>query len=243
MGNWIDHVSEPNRLVLAWQATDDVGDRQRWAVGEFLRNGDDAVLRYFEKDEFEAYNFGQPFAKILSYGYRGYAAFPLSVTTHERGVVEAFMRRLPPRHRPDFDRYKQHLRLRPETPISDFALLGLSEAQLPSDGFSVVDPLDPAVDQVELLNELAGYRYYLKDHPAPELGCPIQLEAEQNNPFDANAVAAMLNGAKIGNINRLQAPTFRKWIEDGRVTASIDRINGTAQRPRVFAFVRVTPRP
>lgn len=238
MANWIEHVNEPDRLLLAWQAPDAVGDRQRWAVGELVRQGSDARLRYFADEEFATHNYGRLFDKIRSYGYRGYPAFSTDEVEHTDNVLEAFMRRLPPRNRSDFDRYREHLRLRPETEISDFALLGLSEAQLPSDGFSVVDPLSADVARCELMSELAGYRYYLKEHPQPELGQPVELVPEPNNPYDANAVMAQLNGAKLGYINRIQAPAMLEWIRQGRVTASVERLNGRPERPRVFLFVR-----
>lgn len=238
---WIEHVHEPKRLLLAWQAPDIVGDRQRWAVGELTRVSGDARLRYFVGDEFSALNFGQPFEKISGYGYRGYPAFPLEGKIHETNVLEAFMRRLPPRNRSDFGRYREHLRLRPETEISDFALLGLSEAQLPSDGFSVVDPLSADVAQCELISEVAGYRYYAKAHPQPELGQPVDLLPEPDNSFDPNAVMVQVGEGKLGYINRLQAPAILEWIRQDRASAMIARLNGRPDRPRAFIYLAAKP--
>jgi len=242
MENLIRHVSEPDRLVLAWQASDEFNDRHRWAVGELLRNGGDVTLRYFDDEEIAGANRPDRNVDLLkSYGYRGYPAFSPEKMEHGIGVLEAFMRRLPPRNRADFEAYRRSLRLHPDAPVSDFALLGLSEVQLPSDGFSVVDSLKPDVEQCELLNEIAGYRYYAKDIALPPPGTVIELEAEPDNKFDTNAVAVTLHGRKIGNINRLQTAAFRRWISERRVRAVIDHANGRPDRPRVFMFVSVSP--
>lgn len=242
MTNWIEHVHEPDRLLLAWQAPDSFGDRQRWAVGELTRVGADARLRYFAGDEFSRHNTAQPFEKLQSYGYRGYPAFSLDDEVHETNVLEALMRRLPPRSRSDFGRYREHLRLRPETEISDFALLGLSEAQLPSDGFSVVDQLSTDVAQCEVISEVAGYRYYAKSHPQPDLGQVVDLAPEPDNAFDPNAVMIKIGDGKLGYINRLQAPAILEWIRQGRATAVIDRLDGRPDRPRAFVYLTAHPR-
>lgn len=243
MDRWIEHFAEPSRLILAWQAPDEVGDRQRWAVGELRRTGQGASLHYFSEDaEFPAYNRGQPFSKIKDYGYAGYPAFPPQRSDYDEEVLEAFMRRLPPRSRPDFVLYRRHLRLRDEVELSDFGLLGLSEAQLPSDGFSLVDPLDPEVEQLELVNEVAGHRYYINEVPPLRLGQEVFLAREPGNIHDPHAVQVMVDGRKIGNINRLQAPAFERWIDARRLHAVVDRFNGRPDRPRLFLFVEVAPK-
>jgi hypothetical protein len=234
-------VHEPDRLLLAWQAPDVVGDRQRWAVGELTRVGMDARLRYFADEEFQSLNFNQPFGKILGYGYRGYPAFPRDQLVHEDNVLEALMRRLPPRNRSDFGRYREHLSLRPKTEISDFALLGLSEAQLPSDGFSVVDPLSPDVKHCELISEVASYRYYAKNHPQPNLGQVVDLVPEPGNTFDPNAIMVMIGDGKLGYINRIQAPAILEWIRQCRASAAIERLNGRPDRPRAFIYLAAGP--
>jgi HIRAN domain-containing protein len=239
--NWISHVGEPDRLILAWQAPDEFKDRTRFAVGELTCEGDTVRLRYFEGAEFDALNPGHDYAKLLSYGYSGYPGFPPKEDEHTVGVLEAFMRRLPPRSRADFSDYERHLRIQRGISFSDFALLSLSEAYLPSDGFSVVDPLRPDVRQRELVLEVAGFRYYASKPgvsiPAP--GDPVEIVPEIYNEYDPEAVAIMFEGLKIGNVNRLQAKTFRIWASQMRLNAVVDRINGRAERPRLLLFVRV----
>ncbi len=120
MGDWIQCPREPDRLLLAWQAPDEKQNRRRFAVGELLRTKPDAVFRYFCGTE--------DVVMAESLGYSGYPAFRYSQSEHSQGVMPAFMRRLPPRGRPDFLIYLEKLRLTPTSPFSDFALLGASEA-------------------------------------------------------------------------------------------------------------------
>lgn len=240
--NWITEVSEPDHLILAWQAPDEFKDRTRFAVGILTCRDREVRLRYFsDGDEFARLNPGKTYAQMVGYGYAGYPGFSLDRREHSSGVIEAFMRRLPPRTRSDFAAYEQHLRVRPGTELSDFALLGLSEAYLPSDGFSVVDPLDPDVDQRQLIVEVAGYRYYATKGEGllPTVGDMVEVVAEDDNVFDTRAVAVVFQGQKIGNINRLQVETFRAWSAQGRIEATVDRLNGRVDRPRLFLFVRV----
>lgn len=57
--SWIEHVCEPRRLILAWQAPDHFKNRFRWAVGELARSDSDFVFRYFDHGkEFEELNQG-----------------------------------------------------------------------------------------------------------------------------------------------------------------------------------------
>jgi hypothetical protein len=240
--NWITEASEPDHLILAWQAPDEFKDRARFAVGLLTCRDGVVRLRYFgDSEEFQRLNPGRTYSQMLEYGYAGYPGFSTDRPEHSSGVIEAFMRRLPPRTRSDFAAYEQHLRVRPGTELSDFALLGLSEAYLPSDGFSVVDPLDPSVDQRQLVVEVAGYRYYAgkTKGPLPSVGDKIEIVSEDDNEFDPRAVAVTFQGHKIGNINRLQVETFRTWSAQARIEATVDRLNGRADRPRLFLFVRV----
>src|SRR5262245_960870 len=136
--NWIEHVVDPHRLFLAWQAPDQFGDRFRWAVGEISRDESNYTFRYLQGAEFESLNQGRTESALAALGYRGYPAFKPRQTVHTQNVVGPFLRRVPPRGRSDFNDYKEQFRLRPDIEISDFALLGITEAKLPSDGFCLV---------------------------------------------------------------------------------------------------------
>lgn len=237
--NWIEHICEPRRLILAWQAPDDTGMRFRWAVGDLTPEADAIKLRYFSGEEFLRLNQGKTVDELNALGYRGYPGFRVKDAVHTNGVFEAFMRRLPPPSRPDFAEYRQHFRLKSESTISNFAMLGYTEAKLPSDGFSVVNPLDCRDDQFELMLEVAGYRYYAKETSPISMGDLVSFKPEPSNEHDRNAVMVCVNGHRIGYVNRLQAPAFRNWFNDRQIEAVVERVNGNADRPRVFFFVRV----
>jgi len=240
VANWIERVCEPGSLFLAWQAPEHLGQRFRWAVAVLGSYGTQIGLRYLRPgQEFEAANQGRTFDEIAFLGYQGYPAFSLNKELHTEGVLSAFMRRLPPRTRPDFEAFKRQFRLSELLHISDLALLATTEAKLPNDGFSLVDPLDAALSGCDLMLEIAGYRYYADKGRQLQEGDPVRLEAEPMNLKDPNAVVVRSSGECIGYINRLQAATFQHWLRERDVTAVIERLNGRPDRPRAFIFVRV----
>jgi len=122
-------------------------------------------------------------------GFAGYPAFKLDQQEHRQGVLAAFLRRLPPRARPDFDAYKAQFRLKPDLALSDFALLAYTGARLPSDGFSVVDTLDDIRAPSELVLEIVGHRHYVADLKTPlNIGEALDLIPQPTNKWDKNAI-------------------------------------------------------
>ena len=243
MERWIEHFSEPTRLVLSWRAPEDADqDRYRWAAGELRQGPGGATFVYYDNPEFAAMNQGRDVAKLKEAGFLGYPAFtytPGSVF-HDQ-VMAAFLRRLPPRSRSDFPRYLEHFRVKTDLPVSDFTLLGITEAKLPSDGFALVDPLDPQVAECELLLEVAGHRHYRFECQSLEQGRPVGLVAEPDNPHDKDAVRFEVDGIKIGHVSRFQARTMGKWLKTHRIEGWLQRLNGTPSSPRAFVFLKVRP--
>ena len=244
MDRWIQHVDEPERLILAWEAPDPDGDRRRWAVGELTRVGDGAHFRYLQDESFAALNHGRSLADIRKAGFLGYPAFDASASysgLFTEGVLEAFLRRLPPRTRSDFPRYLEHFRLKSAATLGPFALLGITEAKLPSDGFSLIDPLESSSLFRDVVFEIAGHHYYKVPGDGLAVGQALSLVADPENAHDDQAVRIEADGALIGFMNRLQAPTMRRWLEQRDVSAWLLRMNGTPAKPRAFVFVRVRP--
>jgi hypothetical protein len=186
-------------------------------------------LRYFENDEVRE-------AKKL--GFAGYPAFKLDRKEYPN-ALSTFLRRLPPRGRPDFANYMAHFRLPPSAKLSDFALLAYTEAKLPSDGFSLVNNLDEMHRPCEFVLEVAGYRHYAGKVQPLALGEVVDLVPEPTNAFDSNAIAVQAHGQTIGYINRLQTSAFHHWIRDKAVVSVIERLNGTTPKPRAFIFIWV----
>ncbi|MFL6846169.1 MAG: HIRAN domain-containing protein [Allosphingosinicella sp.] len=200
-------------------------------------------LRYFSRGlEFEQHNDGRSYSEVEKLGFRGYPAFSVQQEVHADGVEAALMRRLPPRSRSDFVEYTKLFRLPPGLTLSNMGLLARSEAKLPSDGFSVVDPLRPDAVACDLVLEVAGFRFYREQlEKSLQLGDQVSFAAEDDNLHDSNAVAIRAGGTVIGYVNRLQASTFRAWLKERDLTAWVDRLNGDPERPRVFVFVEVRP--
>ncbi len=241
MTNWIQNVVEPNRLILAWQAADLKSDRFRWAVGEIGRSGNDVVFRYFEDGaEFESLNGGRSYSDLTGAGYAGYPAFKVEAASFDQDVMTVFGRRLPSRGRSDYADYLEHFRLKPDTHVSDFALLGLTGATLPSDGFSVVDPFDEVTLGRDLLMEIVGYRHYAQDLAISE-GDRVDFTLEPSNAHDQDAVMLRAGEQVVGYVNRLRTRAFRTWISEGRLSGAIERLNGRPDHPRAFVFVHVEP--
>jgi hypothetical protein len=229
--HWIQTICEPQRLLLAWQGSDPDGERTRFAIGELLLEAGECTLRYLSGEEVD---------RARALGFSGYPAFDISQTEHRKGVLAAFMRRLPPRSRADFVAYQAQFRLKPDLVMSDFALLAYTEAKLPSDGFSIVNPLTDLCGPCEFLLEVAGYRHYADGLKEPLcIGQRLRFVAEPANKWDPNAVRVEAESELVGYVNRLQAVTFLRWIEQGVIEGFVERLNGNAAKPRLFMFVRV----
>ena len=231
--NFIEHVHEPHRLLLIWQSAD--GLRTRRAIAELIRPGTGPVrLRYLtDTPDFHA---------ACNEGFFNFPAFRKLALTYDLGVVETFMRRLPPQTRGDYAQYLEKFRLRPETPVSDFALLACTGAKLPSDGFSIIDPLEDIDTRCEMLLEVAGFRHVsplsVDDiHP----GARAQFVAESDNPHDADAVAVHVDGRKTGYVPRQQASAVRRLLQAQAIEATVERVNGSRERPLVYVFARIQP--
>lgn len=242
MAHLIEALCEPRQLFLAWQSPNlDPKKRYRWAVGLIVPRASEFTLHYFRSgQEFEEHNQGRPYRELADLGYAGYPAFDPAQKDHEVGVRAALMRRLPPRQRSDFGDYLRLFHLPENAPLSDLSLLGRTEATLPSDGFSLVDPLDGGAAACDVLLEVAGYRHYAGDAPAA-VGEAVEILREPDNSFDPDAVELRVQGIRLGYVNRLQARAFHGWLEHASIDAWVERLNGTSERPRAFIFVRVRP--
>lgn len=245
MDHWIEEAGEPDRLILAWQAPDGLKDRVRWAVGELTCEANSGRFRYYAGDEFRRLNAGREPDALKDAGFLGYPAFDArhagASGDFREGVIDAFMRRLPPPMRSDFPRYLEHFRLQSASGLLPLSLLAVTEARLPSDGFSLIDPLDDRTQAQDVVFEIAGHRHNTGSREALIPGQTLKLVPEPGNAHDTNAIRIEASGALIGRVNRLQAPTFGRWLKERSVSAWLLRLNGTSEKPRAFAFVRVRP--
>ena len=108
------------------------------------------------------------------------------------------------------------------------------------DGFSLVDPLEDKPVPSELLLEIAGYRHHPPPLTAHVIGKEVQLLAEPTNQHDPNAVQVMFDGRCVGYVNKVQAPSVKKWLEEFSVRAFIEKLNGRTDWPRAYIFLEVS---
>ena len=244
MDQWIEILVEPRRLILVWRQPDWVEDRQHWAVGILEGPEPQARFRYLAGEEFRAINGGRDPELLCSHGFSGYPAFPGwepdKPTVISESALAAFLRRVPTRQRSDFAQYLEGFRLRIRPDLSGLALLGLTGAALPSDGFTLVDPLDSSVGEQDVLLEVQGYRHNrTRGCAAPPIGAELQLIPERDNAHDPQAIRVCFGSELIGYVARLQAPTVAGWLESRTISARVAKANGSAQRERLHMLMRV----
>lgn len=230
--HFIEHIIEPSKLLVAWQTSDEA-HRTRYIVGELNRNGNEVSLTYLTDTD--------DFRKAQAKGFESYPAFQDTHKTHHN-VLDAFMRRLPPRTRGDFSSYMEGLRLKPKTELSDFALLGYSGAKLLSDGFSIIHPFNNVYSACETLLEAAGFRHIHKNHDGINIGDAVLFEKEFHEITQEEAIRIIVNEKHIGYVNRGLLPTFLSWMDNNQIIdAWVEKINGTPGKPAVYIYVKISP--
>ncbi len=232
---YIEHIVEPDKLLLSWQTSIPGESRLRMFVAELVRRGDDADadLVYLKDSE--------DFSRAQKLGFERYPGFTIEKDVHNN-VLTSFMKRLPPRNRGDFGRFLDALRLKSDVKISDFALLGYSRAKLPDDDFTIIHPFENATPPFEFLLPVQGYRYYQEQLPLKALTTEMQatFEVEPDNRFDPNAIKITINGILAGYVSRGLTDSFHKWMRSNlTISAYVERINGTEERPEIYLYVLV----
>lgn len=228
----LEHIIDPERLLLAWQPSDTGSKhRMRRVVGCLEKGPAGPVFRYLKDSE--------DFRAAQKAGFEGYPAFRIDAPKDHEGAIESFLRRVPPRKREDFGEYLEQHRLPDPFPYSDMALLGYTGAKLPSDSFSLIPDFSPDTVPCDLLLEVAGVRHCTEDIASLHLGDPVDLVPDPKNAFDSDAIAVRHQGKRIGYVNRVLRGVFQRWLRERKVEASIERRNGKPERPMVYLLVRV----
>lgn len=233
--NRIQHIIEPNRVWLVWQSNSPGQTRSRRFVGE-VRNaveGKGITFSYLEGTD--------DFNLAKAEGFDGFPAFKMNSQDHSQGVLEAFMRRLPPRNREDFNEYLERHRLPENFNYSDLALLAYTGAKLPSDSFEFCADLIDATPPLEMVMEIAGFRHHNGCSSSElVLGDVVTFIPEPQNQFDPEAVAIMYKNHCIGYVGRTYTRSINHWLSmDYTIEAIIERINGKPERPLIYLYVTV----
>lgn len=232
---YIEHIVNPDRLLLSWQTPRGSKNRMRMFVAELIRTDNNTKLKYLnETDDFK---------KARKLGFEGYPGYSIGQQEHEN-VLISFLKRIPPRNRKDFDRFLNSLWINPnlKDEISDFALLGYSRAILPSDEFTLIHPFDNAKPPFEFLAPVQGSQYYIDNIPYEKMaeGLETTFKPEPDNPKDPEAIVVQIDRKTVGYVCRGLLESFHRWLDSGyAISASIGRINGTPENPKIFVYVTV----
>jgi len=238
MKHFIEQIIEPKKLILAWQPLQKIDEsRTRRAVGEIKKHEDGTI-------SFKYLTETKDYQEAIKVGLEYYSPF-LKKIEYYNSIVETFAKRLPPRKRKDFHKFLRSIRIMPDAEISDLSLLGYSGAILPSDSFSIVNTFEGVDGHCQLLLEVAGFRYYSGEESGMFLhnlgiGDIVELVPEPTNKYDGRAIKLVFSGKTIGYVNRLMAPTFNRWLKNRTVQACIEKVEGTADRPRIFLFITIS---
>lgn len=234
--NAISQLLEPTRLLLVWQRPlVGFGRRTRRVVGEIVRKEDGgAIFRYLSETD--------DFIEARDEGFQMYPAFRMNRPQHEVNVLDAFTCRLPSRKRGDFADYLSAHSLPADFSGSDFSLLAHTGARLPGDGFEIIPDLSGGRAPFELIVEVAGTRHQdgaqLNSVTAGDL---VELRPEPSNMFDPNAIEVLhASGGRLGYVPKPYCEMLHPLLDSGRLSASIQKLNGRPDRRLVYLRVSVT---
>lgn len=227
---FIEHIIEPTSLLMTWQSA----DKQyctRYIIAELNRTSEKISLKYFTGSA--------DFNRARELGFESYPAFRDVNEIHQNGVLDALMRRLPPKSRSDYAQYLEGFRIKFGTELSDFALLGYTGAKLPSDGFAIINPFSNVDLFFEFLLEAAGYRYIQ--------GVKINIDDRVTfkREFDSgrleDVIKIFVGEQHVGYVTRSLIPSFHEWMSSGRILDGwIEKINGSPDQPVVYLYVKIS---
>lgn len=219
---------------MLWQSADlKSPGRTRRIVGEIFKSTFGQLTFRYAREQLD-------FQVACKEGFNGFPAFDMKNEEVNEGVIEALMRRLPPRNREDFGQFLAQHGLPSPFPYSDLALLGYTGAHLPSDGFSVVPIFPSDVKRCDYMMEVAGVRHVYKGQISTlDSQTLIRFSVDEENEIDPDAVAVYAGSEKLGYVNRGLRHTFHEWVLSRRVEGTIFRVNQSSTRPRVYIRVEV----
>lgn len=228
-----EHLLHVNTLFLTWQSKVESDRNQRYLVGMLQNNAGNFEFSYLTNTT--------DYQNACEQGFVGYPAFRLNEQVYNDGVMATFMKRLPPRSRRDFKQYLLNHHLPADFSGSDFDLITHTGIQLPSDGFNLIPNFSEANIPFDYLMEVSGTRHYLTYEEVEniQVGTNVQLECEDDNIYDSNAIKLSISGQKIGYINKILCPAIRTLLLR-KISCVVEKISGTEERPLIYIMFSVS---
>lgn len=233
----IEHLIEPQRLLVIWQHDPrgkESGTGKRYVVGEIRYANGQADLEYYGNQET---------AGAQQEGFSGMTGQPYEPQKVYRDVLNTLEKRLPPASRADYRDYLYMFRIAPEAAdnASVPALLAYTGGRLAGDGFSFAHTFENAGPPFDFTFEIAGFRHCdgMSLTPQELNQATVSLHAEDDNPYDGQAVMVCYDHIKLGYVPNGMATTLRNLLANYSLQAHITRINGTPERPKILVYVMV----
>ena len=224
---------QTQRALLIWQQRTQhrSGRRDQCAVGELVQRPDHVSFRYLEDEHL---------AVAREAGFTEYPSLPIGSEAHNRIAFNVLMRRLPPRSRGDFGAFLGRFGLPADHNCSSLSLLAYTGARLTSDSFSICETFEGFEPPFTYVFDVVGKRHHQEHYADLEENEPLLIQREPDNKHDPKAVRiARANGTTVGYINRWQTEPVIKWLEQGKISATVFRVNSSVEYSRLFVQAEV----
>lgn len=238
----VEHIINPNRLLLIWQAVDSAagkGRGDRYIVGEVRKGQEGLILEYYDND------VTQRVAQDFS--FNGLTAFPFhSDKIYTNHVEETLAKRLAPSSRLDFADYLRAYRLpiQMASELSVMQLLAYTGGVLAGDGFSFVPTFENIPQPYDFIFEIAGFRHSAGmniGNISNLQGQTVLFNHDSQHQIDKNAIEIICDGINLGYVPKGLNMSFKNDLLGKTIlNAHITRINGSKERPSVWVMVSVS---
>lgn len=236
----VEHIVEPKKLLVLWQALDGTLGKatgERFIVGEIINNGINSTLTYFDNEDTR---------NAVSKGFKGLTSYPfLASKTYNDNIETVLANRLPPDTRGDYEDFLKAYRLSPAAAknVSPLSLLANTTGNLMGDGFTFLPVLQDVAPPFQFTFDIAGFRYCegMTIQPIGSLqGAEVVFMHEKENNFDKDAVAIYYSNKKLGYVPKGLNRAILDLQEKNHISATVERINGTVERPNILVFTEIT---
>lgn len=232
------NITEPECLILSWMvplSSEPLQSRNRYSVGKLWRCGTTGNIVFSYTNE------NEQLEKAIHHGFEGYPTFRLEIDHAYENAMEVFSRRLPSTARDDYRRILKSHALNPDEAYSRFQLLSATGGRLTTDSYEFIDPLLDINVGARRLFDVASVRRYQDKSRTSLAGESVFFERDVDNQSDPFAVKILnLEREQIGWVNRVQSKSVATFLNTGSINASVFRLNGRRNYPRVFALAEFT---